>query len=96
MAGSAFTDDKVVEALEHYTPILVDGDTEKEVCKKFGVSGYPTTIFATTKGDQVAKVVGAVPKEKFLDEAEGAKKKARKGKPSKDFKALEQSLVASA
>lgn len=88
MAGSAFKDKDVVEVLTHFTPILVDGDVEKDVTKKYAVSGYPNTVFADMKGDLVSRVVGAVKVEDFLKEAQGAAKKAKKGKPSKEYAAL--------
>jgi hypothetical protein len=88
LAGSAFKNADVIEAMEHFTPILVDGDTEKGVVGDYGVSGYPHIIFANVKGETVSRVRGAVPTAKFLSEVESAKKKAKRGKGSKQYRAL--------
>lgn len=88
MAGSAFKDPEVVKAVSAFTPILVDGDTEKDVKSKYGVSGYPTTIFADASGKAGKTVVGYVETKTFLQAVEEAAKKIKPGRPSKDFAAL--------
>ncbi len=88
MAGAAFKDPETVKILSHFTPILVDADTEQEFKRKLGVSGFPTVIFADAKGNEVSKVVGAVPTKQFRSRAEAAKKKAKKGKPAKEYSTL--------
>ncbi len=90
MAGAAFKDPETVKVLAHFTPILVDGDVEKKITAKYGVSGYPNTVFADAKGKAVKSVSGAVPTNTFKNAAEAAAKKAKKGKPSKEFKALQK------
>lgn len=89
MAGSAFKDAEVIKVLSKFTPILVDGDVEKDVKQKFHVNGYPNTIFADAKGEPVGTpIVGAVPVDNFLKQAEDFAKKIKSGKPSKDFTAI--------
>lgn len=89
MAGSAFKNADVVKALSGFTPILVDGDVEKDICKKYGVSGYPNTLFADAKGEAAGPaIVGAVPTEDFLKKAQDFAKKVKPGKPSKDYATL--------
>ena len=89
MAGSAFKDAEVVKALSGFTPILVDGDAENAVCKKYGISGYPGTVFANAKGEAAgATIVGAVPVKDFLQKAQDFAKKIKPGKPSKDYAVL--------
>jgi len=79
----------VIKALSGFTPILVDGDTEKEIKAKYRVNGYPNTIFADAKGEAVgAPIVGAVPLDSFLKSAQDYAKKIKPGKPSKDFATL--------
>jgi len=36
LAGSAFKDPETLKALANFTPILVDKDTDKAACAKFG------------------------------------------------------------
>lgn len=88
MAGAAFTDKDVLDALENFTPILVDGDVEKKITGKYKVSGYPHVIFANAKGESVGNVSGAVSASSFLAKAKSAAKKAGKPRPSKDYKTL--------
>ncbi len=79
----------MIKALSGFTPILVDGDTEKEIKAKYRVNGYPNTIFADAKGEAVgAPIVGAVPVDSFLKSAQDYAKKIKPGKPSKDFATL--------
>lgn len=66
MAGSAFKNADVIKALSGYTPILVDGDTEKDVTAKYGVHGYPALVFADAKGEEIDRIVGYEPEPAFL------------------------------
>ena len=79
----------MIKALSGFTPILVDGDVEKDVCKKYGVKGYPGTVFADAKGESAGPtIVGAVPVKDFLSKAQDFAKKIKPGKPSKDYATL--------
>ena len=79
----------MIKALANFTPILVDGDTEKDVTKKYGTNGYPNTLFADAKGEAVGQpIVGAIPTAQFLQRAQEAAKKIKPGKPSKDYVTL--------
>ncbi len=88
LAASTFKNSDVVKALEHFTPILVDGDTEKEIVRKFGVSAYPTTMFAKTNGKPVSMFAGPAKAKDFLAVVTSAAKKAKKGRGSKQYRAL--------
>lgn len=89
MAGSAFKDKDVVKAMAYFTPILVDGDTEKDQTAKYGAKGYPTTVFADMKGQAVgAPIVGAQPTDAFLKTVQEMSKKIKAGHPSKEATAL--------
>jgi hypothetical protein len=88
LAGSAFKDAEVIKALSNFTPIIVDGDVEKDVCKKFGAAGYPHTVFADAKGASVKVVGGYVETPVFLQAVQAAAKKAKPGAPSKDYATL--------
>jgi hypothetical protein len=89
LAGSAFKDPETLKLLANFTPILVDKDTEKEVCAKFGVGGIPDTRFGDAKGQQVgAPIVGAIPTDQFRQKAADFAKKIKPGRPSKDYATL--------
>ncbi len=88
MAGSAFKNADVIKALANFTPILVDGDVEKDVCKTYGVTGYPHVVFADAKGKGVKTVGGYVETPVFLQAVQEASKKVKPGAPSKDYATL--------
>ena len=88
MAGSAFKNADVIKAVSGFTPIIVDGDTEKDICAKYGVKGYPQTVFADAKGASVKEIGGYVDTPVFLQDAQEAAKKIKPGKPSKDYATL--------
>jgi flagellar hook-length control protein FliK len=88
LAGAAFKDAETVELLSNFTPILVDGDVEKEVVAKYNVRGYPNTLFANAKGEVVKTVTGAMETPAFRKAVEDALKDVGKPRPSKDYKTL--------
>jgi len=61
MAREAFTDPTVVRLSEQFVCILVDADAEPEVCKYFGVRGYPTVQFISPGGVPLNRVTGMQP-----------------------------------
>jgi uncharacterized protein YyaL (SSP411 family) len=89
LAGESFTDDEVVKVLQKFTPIIVDGDKEKDACSKYGVSGFPKVVFADLKGEAVLSVDGYKEKKDFLATAQDAASKIKSGPKSKDLKELE-------
>jgi hypothetical protein len=78
----------VLKALSSFTPILVDGPSEKTAAAKYGVNGYPHTVFADLKGESVKEVGGYVETGAFLNAVQAAAKKVRPGTPSKDYASL--------
>jgi tetratricopeptide (TPR) repeat protein len=68
LAGSAFKDADVIKILSGFTPILVDGDTEKDITKKYGAHGYPTLIVADAAGEEIDRIVGYLPTAAFAKE----------------------------
>jgi thioredoxin-related protein len=49
-------------------PIKIDAEKGEgiDLVKKFGVSGYPTILLVSAKGEEIDRVVGYVPPEQFL------------------------------
>ena len=62
----------MVSYLSKFNAVLVDGDTQQASTARFGVRGYPTVVFADREGNEVKRVVGAVPPAQFLNEARAA------------------------
>jgi protein disulfide-isomerase len=61
MAEEAFTHPQVIALSEQFTCVLVDADAEGDVCRQFGVSGYPTIQFVSPRGALLGRVVGKKP-----------------------------------
>ena len=79
----------MVKLAEKFVPVIVDGDVDKEVCGKFGVNGFPHTVFLDTKGKVAGQVGGAVSADRFLASMEAAVKKIGPVKLRKEAKDLE-------
>lgn len=79
----------MVKLAEKFVPILVDADVEKDLCSKFGVNGFPQTVFVDLKGKQVGEVGGYVDTSVFLGRMEAAAKKLGPVKLKKAAKDLE-------
>ena len=84
----------MLKLAEKFVPVLVDGDVDKEFGSKFGVSGYPNSVFVDPKGKVVGRVEGYVPTEAFLDEMKGALKKIGNVAPKKAAKDLADAVAA--
>ena len=73
MAGSAFHNAEILQKLQVFVPVLVDGDTEKDVCTKFSVSGYPHIKFVTAGDEKVHGTIrGAAPDSDVSKQIDGA------------------------
>lgn len=68
MAGSAFKSADVVKLFSNWTPVLVDGDTEKEPTKRYAVHGYPAIVFADAAGGEVDRISGWMKTDAFAAE----------------------------
>ena len=72
---------------ESATTHEVDGSTltEKSISQRFGVTGYPTTVFLTDAGEGITTIPGYIPKDSFLDILEYIHTEAYKSTSWKDF-----------
>ena len=59
MDAGAFSDAGVVAAADDVIRVKIDGDRQKNVVHKYGVSGYPTILFLDSGGRTVESIVGA-------------------------------------
>lgn len=78
LAREAFSDDKVIEAVKDFVPVLVDGMAETQVTKKLKVEGFPHVRFQTLEGKPLARVGGYIPADQFLKAVEKAQSNLRK------------------
>jgi thiol:disulfide interchange protein len=61
MAAEAFTHPQVVSLSKHFVCVLIDADSEPEVCRQFEVTGYPTIQFLSPRGVPLNRMVGKQP-----------------------------------
>ncbi len=61
MADEAFRHPQVARLSERFVCILVDADREPQICRQFGVTGYPTIQFLSPRGVPLERIVGKKP-----------------------------------
>ena len=82
LGQESFTDPEIVTLIgEHFTPVIVDGDTEKPVMRRYGVSAFPTVVFTDMNGVPIASVAGYQPKDRFLQVVRAAARGRRDTAP---------------
>lgn len=74
MAGSAFKNADAIQSLSVYTPVLIDGDVEKDMTKRYSVSGYPAVVIVDAAGDEIDRIVGYRETDKYIAEVERIKR----------------------
>lgn len=79
----------MVKLAGKFVAIIVDGDVDKDLCSKFGVKGYPQTVFVDTKGKVAGQVGGYVETSAFLSQMSAAVKKVGPVQVKKQAKDLE-------
>ena len=78
MAKACFNDDQVLAAVSEFVPVIVDGDVEKEVCKKFQVTGYPHVVFLSAEEKTLGVIHGCADVKEFLAGIKAARAKLGK------------------
>lgn len=64
----SFTNRTIVDYInENYTPILVDGDKERQLIMRAGVTGFPNLLFLTHKSEPIARYPGYLPQKAMLN-----------------------------
>jgi thiol:disulfide interchange protein len=72
MANEAFVQEQVVGLSDRFVCILVDADSEPEICRQFQVRGYPTIQFLSPLGLPLNRVVGKKPGHQLVMEMHAA------------------------
>lgn len=62
-----FTDAKVIAALNEMAPVQIDRDKDEATSDQYKVGGIPTLVVTDSAGVEVARTVGYLPPDKFLD-----------------------------
>ena len=86
MAGEAFVDSQVVSLCGQFVCVLVDADAEPDVCRQFGVRGYPTIQFMSPRGVPLNRLVGKQPAEQLALEMQAALRAVASWTPQTAFR----------
>ena len=76
LARGAFKSDELKKKLQqqHFIPVLVDADTEKDVVSKYSVRAFPTVAFTDPKGKEMNQFVGVKAAGAVMSSADAALK----------------------
>ena len=72
MEQDAFVNPEVASLAKRFVCVLVDADKEPEVCREFGVRGYPTIQFLTSRGIPLNRLVGKRPADYLVSQMQAA------------------------
>lgn len=68
-----FSNELVIRLVrEHLIAVKVDADKEKDLAKKYNVTGLPTVLFLSPGGDELQRIVGFRPPDLFIKDARKA------------------------
>ena len=93
-AARTWNDKEVLRKVEAYLPVLVDGDREPELRKKYEVLLLPAVVWVDADGQRVFIVSGDAPLELFRTVVETAQARAPETKPSPDYAAVTKAAEA--
>lgn len=67
MATDTFTEPAVREELSKLVALKVNAETDgAALAKRYGIDSYPTMVFFDARGDEMERILGYLPPEKFL------------------------------
>ncbi len=67
--SETLTNRDVRQELSKFVPVRLNAEKEgAEAARRFGVESYPTMIFVDPSGDEVERISGYLPPDRFLDE----------------------------
>ncbi|MDZ4821312.1 MAG: protein disulfide isomerase family protein [Planctomycetota bacterium] len=61
LAQEAFTDAEVTLLSQRFVCVMIDADSQPEICRKFHVQSFPTIQFVTPGGHVLSRVTGKRP-----------------------------------
>jgi len=69
LESETLTDREVKEALSEFVAIRLDAEKDgAEAARQFGIEAYPTMIFLDPTGEEVERISGYLPPDKFIEE----------------------------
>ena len=54
----AFTDERVIKALSDFTPVIISGDFEAQMVRRYNVKMFPTLVFTRGWGSEIDRRAG--------------------------------------
>lgn len=76
--SDTYTDSAVKKLAEEFICVKLDGDKERDLVRKYNISGYPTIIFLNPDGTVVKQVVGYEGPADFAKTMKGVLEKTKK------------------
>ncbi len=73
MENVTFYNKGVISAAKDFLWVWIDGNTKEELAMEYGVIYYPTTIFYSSSGEELARRVGLLTPQELLEVLEGVK-----------------------
>ena len=69
--NKVFSDQEVIKYLnEKFVVVKINGDSQRDVTEKYKVTGFPNLLFLTSEDEELGRIPGFLPKDKFLQECE--------------------------
>lgn len=72
MVKEASADAEVVRLSQDFVCILVEADSEPEICREFRVRGYPTVQFMSPRGVPLNRLMGKTPARRLAAQMQAA------------------------
>lgn len=72
LEGTTFRDPAFQDLAKLVVPVRVDAEKERGLAGLFRVTGYPTTIVISRRGEEVGRLIGYQPAAKFVPNIQGA------------------------
>ena len=58
MIREIYPAEEVIDALEEWVPVYIDGDEHEELVDEYDVPGFPTFVFLDSAGEEIGRNVG--------------------------------------
>ncbi|HZZ71939.1 MAG TPA: thioredoxin family protein [Pirellulales bacterium] len=72
MARESFTNRQVISLSQQFVCVLVDADTQPDLCQRYQVRGFPTIQFISPRGVPLNRVVGKRSSQEIMQQMQTA------------------------
>ncbi|HQK95102.1 MAG TPA: thioredoxin family protein [Armatimonadota bacterium] len=77
--SDTYTDTEVQKLAARFVNAKVDAEADRAAAEKYQVDGFPTIVFLSPDGEEIHRIGGYAPPEKFLKEMQTALDKVKQG-----------------